>query len=89
MVNVNGTAALRDHLAARRELPPPTERRAIREKAGVTRTQVAKAVGVSRQCIAFWEAGLRTPRDAYLEAYMEVLQLLRRFIAEERPGDAT
>ena len=75
--DVDGTETLRAELRARRELPPPAMRKAIREAAGVTRTKVARSVGVTRQAVALWESGRRTPSGRYLEAYLRVLRLLR------------
>jgi DNA-binding transcriptional regulator YiaG len=68
---------LRRRIALRRELPSPQVRRALREGAGVSLTEVAEAVGVSRQAISHWELGQRTPRGEYLDRYLEALRILR------------
>lgn len=73
------TTALHDlesHLAARRALPPPSERRAIRVAARVSLQRLARAVGVTRQTIALWETGRAAPRDAHLDAYLNALRLM-------------
>ncbi|MEU2993525.1 helix-turn-helix transcriptional regulator [Streptomyces griseoincarnatus] len=59
------------------ELPDRSERRAIREAAGLTQAQVATAVGVSPQAVALWESGRRTPRGHYLSRYAEALRTMR------------
>ena len=64
-------------LDARRELPPPPARRALRMAAGVSTTDVGEACGVSRQAVSAWELGSRTPRGQTLESYVAVLRLLK------------
>ena len=39
----------------------------IRRKTGVTQKEFAKAIGVSEQCIVFWETGKRTPRASSIK----------------------
>jgi predicted transcriptional regulator len=68
---------LEAHLAARRELPDPHMRRAMRKAAGVSLDQIGRECGVSRQAVALWESGAVEPRDRNLRAYLEVLRLLR------------
>jgi transcriptional regulator with XRE-family HTH domain len=73
----------------RQMLPAPVNRRAIRERAGITQDQLAAAVGVSRQAVARWEAGLRSPRRRHLAAYSEALALLvDAVLPDENRGDA-
>lgn len=71
----------RDLLAtvqARRDLPPPVMRRAIRQAAGASLRAMADAVGVTPQAIAFWEKDERTPTGDRLLRYLEVLRSLER-----------
>jgi transcriptional regulator with XRE-family HTH domain len=68
---------LRNLIRARRQLPPPPTRRALREASGLSGADVARAMGVTRQAVSNWERGLRDPRGATLDAYLEVLALLR------------
>jgi DNA-binding transcriptional regulator YiaG len=79
---VSNRDGLLEQLRSRRRLPPPAERRRIREAAGVSLRQLAAAIppgGVSVMAIVRWEAG-STPRDpAHLRAYSELLAELRRF----------
>lgn len=60
----------------RRALPTPDELREIREEAGVTREELAQAIGVTPQAIANWEAG-RRPRRDLIPAYLAALNVLR------------
>jgi transcriptional regulator with XRE-family HTH domain len=63
-------------LQAKRELPPPETRRALRMAAGATLEQVARACDVTPQAVQFWENG-STPRGANLSAYLDVLRVFR------------
>jgi transcriptional regulator with XRE-family HTH domain len=62
----------------RRRLPAPAARRLIRERAGLSQSDVASACGVTREAVAYWEAGAREPRDANLARYLAVLDRLAR-----------
>lgn len=75
------TQALQERLRARRELPPPEARKAIRVAAGARLEDIADALGCSRQAVAHWEAGERFPRDRWLRAYNELLRALSREMA--------
>lgn len=68
---------LRATLDAKRALPPPAARRALRLAAGASIADVADAVGVTRQAISYWELGRRTPRGEALRRYVAVLDVLR------------
>ena len=37
-----------------------------REKAGMTQTEAAKALGVNQSAVSFWESGKTQPRSAQL-----------------------
>jgi ApbE superfamily uncharacterized protein (UPF0280 family) len=73
---------LLEQLRSRRRLPPGSERRRIREAAGVSVRRLAAAIpptGVSPMAVVRWEAGA-TPRDpAHLRVYGELLEELRHF----------
>ena len=61
----------------RRRLPSPEKRREIRERAGVTQLDVARAVSVSRAAVSLWEKGARTPKaGGSLKRYLDVLDQL-------------
>jgi DNA-binding XRE family transcriptional regulator len=68
---------LTQRLEARRSLPPPKVRRALRLAAGASQADVGEVVGVTRQSVSLWEVGSRTPRGQNLEAYLDVLRALR------------
>jgi DNA-binding transcriptional regulator YiaG len=63
---------------ARKNLPTPVMRRAIRVEANASLRAIAEAVGVTPQAVAFWEQGQRTPRGDDLVRYVEVLSSLER-----------
>ena len=57
-------------------LPPPKERRRLREAGSLTQAQVATRVGVSRETVRSWETGRTTPRGRKREAYATLLTSL-------------
>ncbi|KUL38920.1 DNA-binding protein [Streptomyces sp. NRRL F-4489] len=69
-------------LAAR--MPDPAERLRLREAAGLSRAQVAAAVGVGRQTIANWESGVTEPQPPGRMKYLRLLEGL----AEIHPAPA-
>ena len=68
-------------------LPPPAERRRLREAAGLSQTQIATVLGTRREAVGSWEAGQREPRPPQRAAYARLLEgLAARFPAA--PADA-
>ncbi|MEU5364723.1 helix-turn-helix domain-containing protein [Streptomyces sp. NPDC005925] len=63
-------------------LPPPSERRRLREAASLTRTQLAARLGVPRDTVRSWETGRTKPRGREREAYAEALDCLAAEAAE-------
>ncbi|MFI6039050.1 sigma factor-like helix-turn-helix DNA-binding protein [Streptomyces sp. NPDC051315] len=59
-------------------LPPPAERRRLREAASLTQAQLAARLGVSRALVRTWESGRRTPQGGAREAYAALLASLAR-----------
>ncbi|MFJ9740178.1 helix-turn-helix domain-containing protein [Streptomyces sp. NPDC101166] len=57
-------------------LPPPKERRRLREHASLTQAQLAARLGVSRETVRSWEAGRTTPQGSRREAYAKLLATL-------------
>jgi transcriptional regulator with XRE-family HTH domain len=68
-----------DEARVRRSLPDPAIRRLLRERAGLTQAEVARALGVTKTAVVRWEAGARVPR---LRVRTEYVALLER-LAEE------
>ena len=66
-------------LTARRRLPVPAMCRAIRLASGLTQSDVAASIEppVSRETVARWEGGTRTPRGETLRQYVALLDELR------------
>ena len=63
----------------RRSLPPPGERRRLREGLGLTQAEVAAVIGTTRAAVSRYESGGRQPRGAVAERYAHLLER----IAEE------
>ncbi|MFF3321440.1 sigma factor-like helix-turn-helix DNA-binding protein [Streptomyces sp. NPDC002889] len=62
-------------------LPPPKERRRLREAKGLTEEQVASALGVARVTLRSWEMGRTNPQGRRREVYARFLAA----IGEEAP----
>ncbi|MET9112355.1 helix-turn-helix domain-containing protein, partial [Streptomyces zhihengii] len=54
-------------------LPPPKERRRLREAGSLTEAQLAAAVGVTKATLRSWETGRTSPRGRKREMYAKVL----------------
>jgi transcriptional regulator with XRE-family HTH domain len=67
---------LLDEARVRQSIPPVALRRLLRERAGLTQAELARAVGVDRATVSRWEAGIRSPRGGSRAAYGAVLQRL-------------
>lgn len=68
---------IRSRLGIRCNLPDPAECREAREAAGMSQQEIAQIVGVSKQAVSHWEAGIRTPRGALLYRYAEAVRALQ------------
>lgn len=77
---MEGIDALRALVAARRSLPDPKDRRAIREAAGVSLNALGTALGVSAKAMAGLERAA-APAEEYVVAYAAALRVLE----PERP----
>ncbi|MCB8904166.1 MULTISPECIES: helix-turn-helix domain-containing protein [unclassified Streptomyces] len=62
-------------------LPPPKERRRLREALALSEEQVAEAMGVTKATVKAWETGRSAPRGRKREAYAKLL-------GTYGPGDA-
>ena len=69
---------LLDRVRARRVLPMAAERRSIREAAGVSQHEMARALGVSWTAIYRWERGSRPREREHEIAYADLLIELKR-----------
>lgn len=64
------------------ELPPADERKALREKMGISIRTAAKDIGVSANTYSKWEKDLSTPVPANLRVYYSQLFGWQRAIDE-------
>lgn len=55
-------------------LPPPAERKRLREAAGLTQEEVAIALETKRETVNGWETGRTKPRPPRLAAYKHLLE---------------
>ncbi|MDI6520371.1 helix-turn-helix domain-containing protein [Streptomyces coelicoflavus] len=78
-------------VASRSPLPPPTERRRLRQAHGLTLDEVAAALQVRRATVSGWEAGKTEPRPPERDAYARMLKHLAQLYpatAQEPPEPA-
>ncbi|MFF1282883.1 telomere-associated protein Tap [Streptomyces sp. NPDC058299] len=74
-------------VASRSPLPPPTERRRLRQAHALTLDEVAAALGVRRATVGDWESGKTEPRPPQREAYARLMkQLAQLYPALESTG---
>ncbi|MGW0393789.1 telomere-associated protein Tap [Streptomyces sp. NPDC003042] len=66
--------ALLEETAAQDRLPTPDERKRLREAAGLSQDQVAKALSVRRETVTSWETGRTAPRPPKRAAYARLLE---------------
>ncbi|MFE0418330.1 telomere-associated protein Tap [Streptomyces tendae] len=67
---------------AQDDLPTPAERKRLREAAGLSQEQIAKALRSRRETIGNWESGVTEPRPPKRAAYARLLEgLAARFSA--------
>ncbi|MFJ6614818.1 helix-turn-helix domain-containing protein [Streptomyces sp. NPDC091289] len=70
----NSVEALLEEARLTAALPPPAERQRLREAAGLSRAQVASAVGVGRSTVANWETGVSDPQPPARLPYLRLLK---------------
>ncbi|MGY5014904.1 telomere-associated protein Tap [Streptomyces sp. 900105755] len=63
-------------IASRSPLPPPAERKRLRQAHGLTLDEVAAALQVRRATVSGWEAGKTEPRPPERDAYARMLKQL-------------
>ncbi|MET8598164.1 sigma factor-like helix-turn-helix DNA-binding protein [Streptomyces althioticus] len=66
-------------------LPPPNERRRLREACALTRAQLAKRLGVRPDTVRAWESGRSTPRGRNRVAYADLLSTLTADTGRQAP----
>ncbi|MFF2927194.1 telomere-associated protein Tap [Streptomyces celluloflavus] len=67
---------------AQDDLPDPAERKRLREAAGLSQAQIAKALDARREAVGNWETGRTEPRPPKRAAYARLLEgLASRFPA--------
>ncbi|PJN36668.1 DNA-binding protein [Streptomyces sp. CB02959] len=69
-------------------MPSPVERLRLREAAGLSRAQVAAAVGVGRQTVANWESGETDPQPPGRGKYLKLLKGLAEIHPASSPEAA-
>ncbi|MFH8370949.1 helix-turn-helix transcriptional regulator [Streptomyces sp. NPDC018031] len=68
-------------------LPGPAERKRLREAAGLSQEQVARALRTRREAVGNWEAGRTEPRPPKRAAYARLLEgLAARYPVAPRPA---
>ena len=67
---------IRDLVESKR-LPPPSTRKVLRSDAGLTLAELASQLGVTKQALWYWEAGLRQPSGENRIAYARALDELK------------
>ncbi|MGY0055096.1 helix-turn-helix domain-containing protein [Streptomyces sp. LZ34] len=67
-------------------MPEPTERLRLRQAAGLSRAQVAAAVGVGRQTVANWEDGTTDPQPPGRFKYLRLLEGLAQIHPAAAPA---
>ncbi|MFI1701480.1 telomere-associated protein Tap [Streptomyces bobili] len=74
-------------VASRSPLPPPAERRRLRQAHALTLDEVATALDVRRATVGTWESGKTEPRPPEREAYARLLaQLAKLYPAPQSTG---
>ncbi|MGW1234260.1 telomere-associated protein Tap [Streptomyces californicus] len=72
-------------VASRSPLPPPAERRRLRQAHGLTLDEVAAALHVRRATVSGWEAGKTEPRPPERDAYARMLKQLAQLYSPGAP----
>ncbi|MDH6484005.1 helix-turn-helix transcriptional regulator [Streptomyces sp. SAI-127] len=75
-------------IASRSPLPPPAERKRLRQAHGLTLDEVAAALQVRRATVSGWEAGKTEPRPPERDAYARMLKQLAQLYPANAPVPA-
>ncbi|QYX83573.1 telomere-associated protein Tap [Streptomyces akebiae] len=74
-------------IASRATLPPPSERKRLRQAHGFTLDEVAQALQVRRATVGGWESGRTEPRPPERDAYARLLAKLAELYPAEAGAD--
>jgi len=83
---IDSVEALLEEARLTARMPEPTERLRLRQAAGLSRTQVAAAVGVGRQTVANWEDGTTDPQPPGRFKYLRLLEGLAQIHPAPAPA---
>ncbi|MEU0213833.1 helix-turn-helix domain-containing protein [Streptomyces sp. NPDC006265] len=72
-------------VSSRSPLPPPAERKRLRQAHGLTLDEVAAALQVRRATVSGWEAGKTEPRPPERDAYARMLKQLAQLYPANAP----
>ncbi|WP_285574580.1 helix-turn-helix transcriptional regulator [Streptomyces sp. RTGN2] len=72
-------------VSSRSTLPPPAERKRLRQAHGLTLDEVAAALQVRRATVSGWEAGRTEPRPPERDAYARLLKQLAQLYPAGAP----
>ncbi|MEV6182267.1 helix-turn-helix transcriptional regulator [Streptomyces sp. NPDC052015] len=75
-------------VASRSPLPPPAERKRLRQAHALTLDEVAAALDVRRATVGGWESGKSEPRPPEREAYARLLRQLAQLYPAPTPAPA-
>ncbi|MFJ6650477.1 telomere-associated protein Tap [Streptomyces sp. NPDC091290] len=75
-------------VSSRSPLPPPAERRRLRQAHALTLDEVAAALQVRRATVGAWESGKTEPRPPEREAYARLLEQLATLYPARENADA-
>ncbi|MFJ5561558.1 telomere-associated protein Tap [Streptomyces sp. NPDC093250] len=75
-------------IASRSPLPPPAERKRLRQAHGLTLDEVAVALQVRRATVSGWEAGKTEPRPPERDAYARMLKQLAQLYPANAPASS-
>ncbi|MFE1935958.1 helix-turn-helix domain-containing protein [Streptomyces sp. NPDC059474] len=84
----DGVEALLEEARLTARMPEPAERLRLRQAAGLSRAQVAAAVGVGRQTVANWEDGTTDPQPPGRFKYLRLLEGLAQIHPAPTPAQA-
>ena len=70
-------------IARARDLIRTGRGRSIRERAGISRSELARSLGVDGSAVAKWESGSRAPRGEIARRYARLIDELAAAVPDE------